>query len=358
MRRYDVGSASSCAAPTSAPSSVTIAAVATGDADSDRWISATAAPGDENRHDGGGDPANSSGSVHPGGHGGAEAGNDPTLESLGRFHLRCGEQQSVGHRAEALEQGVAVRADRRVRQQSPACRLADLSQCQLVSDEIELRAADGPPCAHGATSATAARSRLRPVRIRVFAVPSGMPSMAAISLAVRPARVASRTARRCSMGKLREFDAEPAELVSILGRLLGVGARRRGEELAEEIGIEGHRVTHSHGVDREVAGDREEPRGHRRPPGVVGRGMAPRALERDLGDVVGERRITGHGDGQPEDPSLEPPDKHHGRVPLLEPDRCEERLIGQPIEMPHHTMVRAGHVNGLREGQSVIHVRS
>ena len=170
-------------------------------------------------------------------------------------------------------------------------------------------------------------------------------------LAGRPARERGEQDRPSLLdGQFRELDAEPAELVGILGCLLGVDVRRRGEELAEEIGIEGHRVAHAHRVDREVAGDREEPGGDRGPPRVVGRRMTPRALERDLGDVVGERRIAGHGDGQPEDPTLEPPDEHHGRVPLLEPDRGEERLIGQPIEMPHHTMVRTGHAQWIARG--------
>ena len=80
--------------------------------------------------------------------------------------------------------------------------------------------------------------------------------------------------------------------------------------------------------------------------------MAPRVLERDLSDVVGECRVAGHRDRQPEDPSLEPPDEDHGRVALLEPDSGEECLIGEPIKMPHHDMYDQLHER-IRGAQSV-----
>ena len=65
------------------------------------------------------------------------------------------------------------------------------------------------------------RSRARPRRIRVLAVPSGIPSWSAISLAVKPYTAASTIGRACSAGKARS----PARIrsIALVAALLDLG---------------------------------------------------------------------------------------------------------------------------------------
>jgi hypothetical protein len=57
-------------------------------------------------------------------------------------------------------------------------------------------------------------------------------------------------------------------------------------------------------VDRDVAGDGQQPRGHRSPPGVVGGGAPPRPDERLLGRLLGRLAILQNRQGHPEHPAL------------------------------------------------------
>ena len=81
--------------------------------------------------------------------------------------------------------------------------------------------------------------------------------------------------------------------------------------------------------------------------GVVRPRMPPGPLERDLSEVIGKRSIADHRDRQPVHTALEPPDEHRRRITLIERNRSKQRIIRQPIEMPHHLTVRTACTNGL-----------
>ena len=78
--------------------------------------------------------------------------------------------------------------------------------------------------------------------------------------------------------------------------LLGVADRVRVERLG---------ALRAQVVDRQVAGDREQPGGDAAAAGVVVAGVAPGAGERLLGDLLGDGGVADHAHREPEHARLE-----------------------------------------------------
>src|SRR5262249_60032434 len=87
-----------------------------------------------------------------------------------------------------------------------------------------------------------------------------------------------------------------------------------------------------YGVDREVPGDREQPRRHRAPTGVVGAGVAPGPHEGLLRDILRGAGVPDDRHGQSEDAALEALDEGCGRVGVSGRQACEQRIVG---DSPH-----------------------
>ena len=67
--------------------------------------------------------------------------------------------------------------------------------------------------------------------------------------------------------------------------------------------------------------------------------MAECALERDLREIVGERHVARDGARQPVHLSLETADEHRRGIALVEGERGQERVVGEPVEsgrVTHH----------------------
>ena len=126
-----------------------------------------------------------------------EAGHDPFLEAA-RAARRPGRRGGAGRRP---CRGCAPRPGRRAARQ-----VAEQRRPLLAVEDVEGQVGGlGPHVvtrgrAHRSTgwSRRTSRTRRRPVRMRVLAVPSGMSSSWPISCAVRPPSAASSSARRCS----------------------------------------------------------------------------------------------------------------------------------------------------------------
>lgn len=122
----------------------------------------------------------------------------PQLEADRRFGRRRELDQGVSYERELLELSAAARTGRDVAQNlgSPATGQDPQRQLsEVVLDRFTPRRAFDV-AAHWASTSSATRSLAIPKRIRPFAVPSGMASALAISVALRPYMAASKTARR------------------------------------------------------------------------------------------------------------------------------------------------------------------
>ena len=165
-----------------------------------------------------------------------------------------------------------------------------------------------PPSPSSRRGSPAARRRRNPVLMRVFAVPSGTPSRRPISSAVHPPKHGEHD----GPGLLRRQRAQPGDdprRLDAARRLLAgdvgvaVAAERRLQQPVELVVVGRRAAPRPHGVDGDVAGDRQQPRGDRAAHAVVRRRRPPRPQERLLGDVVGERRIAGDRRGRARTPS-------------------------------------------------------
>ncbi len=120
------------------------------------------------------------------------------LEAEGRFDLRRELQQRVCDGRQLLELAAAAQTGPDMAQHfgSPVTRQgAERHLGQVVSENFTLhRVFD--VAAHWDSISSASRRRAIPKRIRPFAVPSGIASARAISVALRPYMAASNTARR------------------------------------------------------------------------------------------------------------------------------------------------------------------
>ena len=288
---------------------------------------------------------------------GRQPRQDPLVEAERRLHAGDGRQE-VGDRRRQL---VVLAPARRAAQQVGGHRgppvgvdVAEHEVDDVVAEVGVVRWPDAPfevpPVSHAVSSVSssfrgspAARRRRNPVLMRVFAVPSGTPSRCPISSAVHPPNTASTTARACSGGRPRRRSTTRATS-TLAGRLLAgdvgvaVAAERRLQQPVEVLVVGRRAAPGPHGVDGDVARDRQQPRGDRAAHDVVRRRRPPRPQERLLGDVVGERRIARDGEGEPEHLRLEAPHERRRRVGVLDGQPGDERVVGEL------GVVRARHV--------------
>ena len=192
------------------------------------------------------------------------------------------------------------------------------------------------------------RRRSNPVRMRVFAVPSGMPSRRLISSAVHPPNTARTTARAWSLGSARSRSiTRPASTWSVAASPVtsatsppSVACSSRSSS-SPSAGTDRRARTASIAALRVIvsshAGDGAA---HR----VVGRRRAPRPHERLLGDIVGERRIVGDRQRQAVHLRLEPADERRRRVGILDGQPGDQRVVGElgVVWCPHVGTTTAG----------------
>ena len=131
------------------------------------------------RHEGGDDRARRAASPA----GGADAGQNRGVEPRRRFGRRAGLQEGVGGGGEFQEQRPAAEAEPDVVEDRAPAIVGQHTEGEFAEQGLDLVAAG-----HGFSSAasSSARTFRRPRRMRVLAVPSGMPSDPLISSAVRP----------------------------------------------------------------------------------------------------------------------------------------------------------------------------
>jgi hypothetical protein len=159
------------------------------------------------------------------------------------------------------------------------------------------------------------RSFSMAVRIRVFAVPSGIRSSSLISWAVRPRKAARNRARRCSGGSPGDGAAYALALVwwgaLIRGAAGNAGLLKLGRH---EVGIERLGRLHPDDVNREVAGDRQEPGHDTAAPRIVGSSVLPGSHERLLSHVLGRALVTNDCQDEAIDTRLEAAREGRGGV--------------------------------------------
>ena len=114
-----------------------------------------------------------------------------------RFRAR--QEQRVGSIGQLLDAQLALAAVRQMGDGGGPLIAGESAQREFGSGVAELAALHG---AHwtATSGATTVRSLRSPLRMRVLAVPSGIPSSSAISRAVRPWNADKTMARRCSIG--------------------------------------------------------------------------------------------------------------------------------------------------------------
>ena len=81
------------------------------------------------------------------------------------------------------------------------------------------------------------------------------------------------------------------------------------------------------GVDGEVPGDRQQPGRDVSAASVEGRRVAPGSQQRFLRDVLGGTGLAHDGEGQSEDPTLEPLDEGGRGVRVRQPEASEQRGV-------------------------------
>src|SRR3984893_14262737 len=127
--------------------------------------------------------------------------------------------------------------------------------------------------------------------------------------------------------KLRERGAKARDVLVHGRRVLGASSLRRHLEHEQRFRVDGHRAPQPYRVDREVAGDGEEPRRDGAAARVVCGGVAPGPQERLLSDVLGERGVTRDGDRKPEDPALEAPDERSRGLGVAGPEPGKKSVV-------------------------------
>ena len=265
----------------------------------------------------------------------------PAVEAGGRLDGRGEEQELVGEGREPLDPGPAPGAAVEVGQR-PGAVLAvgdaerdlggDLSQVLAVGGRHLPPSSPRPADVSSPFERSAATSFWVAVLIRVLAVPTGIASISPISRAVKPNSAASSRARRWSAG------SAPSESRSSRVPESGDRVRRRRPHralgVADRVRVQRLGALRPQVVDREVAGDREQPGGDPPAARVVGAGVAPRAHEGLLCDLLRDRGVADHAHGEPVHARLEPPHEcgRGLRVPGGEPG--DQRFIGRG---PDHT---------------------
>ena len=224
-----------------------------------------------------------------------------------------------------------------------------LGQLQVIERGAGGQLAECPVAHSGACRSKSAtdsprtsRSRNSADRIRVLAVPSGIPRDSETSTWVRPRKNASSSATRCGSGRDGHGcahrvapHAEPGLLVDVVGRFLELEIDIGG--MASDVGLA------SDEVDRLVPGEREQPGAQRPTRRVEAAGVVPDGhedlLDHVLGEAIGARHLVGERVERSRVPLVERLDR--ALVVLADPgeegrflaaalvDRWAERLVRQ-----------------------------
>ena len=119
------------------------------------------------------------------------------LQAIGRDHLLHRARQGVGRRAQPLDLVAAVGALLHVELEGPLLVVGERAEqirAAIVAEAVVVRA--GHAISPGLKPASWCRIFSRPSRIRPLTVPSGMPSISAIWLWLKPPKYASSIVRR------------------------------------------------------------------------------------------------------------------------------------------------------------------
>ena len=186
-----------------------------------------------------------------------------------------------------------------------------------------------PPSSCRGVAARSCRRRRNPVLILVFAVPSGTPSRAAdlVGRAARRTRPAPRNGPARAAAPRSRPSTRPASTAVVAESPVGrrrLAAQRRLQQAVELVVVGRHGPPGPHGVDRRVAGDRQQPRRHRPAEPVVRR--PPSA--RPAGTPPGPRRRPARGRGSRRGPGRRPWPGSAGRTPS--PRRHPRRPARRP----------------------------
>ena len=129
----------------------------------------------------------------------------------------------------------------------------------------------------------------------------------------------------------RQVRPRPAQPLGLVDRELALArVRVRAGEPQREERLRGHRLgaPQPDGVDRQVAGDRQQPGRHRAAPGVIGRRVPPCPHEGLLGDVLGPARVAHDRQRQAVDAPLEAADERGRGGPVARGQARQERIVG------------------------------
>ncbi len=154
-----------------------------------------------------------------------------------------------------------------------------------------------------------------------------MSSISPTSRAVYPSRPASTIARLCSSGRRDERGTEAGRVVGELRQVGGFSFGRFPVEPDQDRRVEADRPAHSDCVDREIAGDREQPTHHAPASRVVRRRVTPGTEKRLLCDVFGRALVGDDGAGQTEDATLEAPDERRRRIRIAGSEPRYQRVV-------------------------------
>ena len=173
-------------------------------------------------------------------------------------------------------------------------------------------AARAPRHTSRCSSAIASRRRRSAVRILVFAVPIGMPSISATSALVLPPKYASSSAARCSPESRSIALRARAAMSAVAASSSGCGRLIRLERFPERL--QGTRLEHapSERVDRQRACDQQHPRLQLPPRLVVAIRAPPELHERVLHQILRGRVAPEHHDAEPVDAGGEAAVEHVG----------------------------------------------
>ena len=211
----------------------------------------------------------------------------------------------------------------------PATRPSAISGSQLP----EPCAPGGVRRRHGRSScsSSAAASRSIAARIRVFAVPSGIPSLSATSRAVMPAERGEHQRPALLDGQRPDGRAQLVGGLRRDGRVFRGLARQHVLQLQR---VDRDRPPGAGRVDSEVVGDRGQPGAHGAASRVEEGRVPPRPLERLLRHVFGEGRVAEHGQRNAEDPPLETAHERHRQLGVPRREAREQQVVGHPIDLP------------------------
>ena len=129
------------------------------------------------------------------------------------------------------------------------------------------------------------------------------------------------------LGKPRQRGTEAGGVVAELRQIVGFSLGRFPVEPDQDRRVEADRPSHAHRVDREIAGDREQPTHHAPAAGVVGRCVTPGTEKRLLGNILGGAVVGDDRARQTEDATLEAPDERRRSIRVAGSESRHQRVV-------------------------------